>query len=189
MKKYIASPNAEVIGSAMQNLFITLGGNEIKPFVDQVLESYQVKTIENDQWYPHQLSLDIFKLIADNSSNSYDRLMALGTAYVETATFPPNVTDVFTGLTTLSQTYHLNIRNVPATEGYEVSQHIQNYIHVKDLNPFPHPTVYGFIRGIVKRFRRSSNSSLITPSIQQTLFNPHAPDEDGASYTIVLLDR
>ena len=183
MKKYVATVGAEVIGSAMQNFFVTIGGDGIKPYVEEVLDRYQVPVIQDDQWYPHQLSLDIFRLIADQHANPTEQLMALGLAYVETANFPPENNSVLSALSALTLTYYLNIRNVPQTEGYEVNLISPNHIQVKDLNPFPHPTVYGFIWGIAKRFRSSKD---ILPVIQQHFNNPDDPDSDGALYDIIL---
>lgn len=183
MKKYVATPGAEVIGSAMQNFFLSIGGDEIKPFVKEVLDRYQVKIIQNDQWYPHQLSLDIFRLITEKHSHPTQQLMALGMAYTETATFPPENNSILSALTSLSLTYRLNIRHVPQTEGYEVNLISPNHIQVKDLNPFPHPTVYGFIWGIAKRFR---NTKDILPVIQQHFMNPDDPDSNGAFYEIIV---
>jgi hypothetical protein len=183
VKKYVATVGAEVIGSAMQNFFVTIGGDEIKSFVEEVLDRYQVTAIQNDQWYPHQLSLDVFKLIADQQPRATEQLMALGLAYVETANFPPENNSVLSALTALRHTYYLNIRNVPQSEGYEVNLISPNHIQVKDLNPFPHPTVYGFIWGIAKRFRSTQDT---LPVMQQHFMNPDDPDADGALYDILL---
>jgi hypothetical protein len=183
MKKYVATPGAEVIGSAMQNFFVTIGGSEVKPFVEEVLANYQVKVIQNDQWYPHQLSLDIFRLIAEQHPQPTEQLMALGIAYTETATFPPENNSILSALTALALTYHLNIRHVPQAEGYEVTLLSSNHIQVRDLNPFPHPTVYGFIWGIAKRFRKTQD---ILPVMQQHFMNSDEPDSDGALYEIIL---
>lgn len=183
MKKYEATPGAEVIGSAMQNFFVTLGGDEIRPYVEEVLDRYEVTAIDNEGWYPHQLSLDIFRLIADQHPKPAEQLLALGLAYVETATFPPENNSVLSALSALSLTYHLNIRHVAQGEGYEVNLISPNHIQVKDHNPFPHPTVYGFIWGIAKRFR---NQSDILPVMHQVFMNPEDPDANGALYEIVL---
>jgi hypothetical protein len=143
MRKFIATSGAEVIGSAMQNLFVSVNQDEFSPLVDQVLINYGYKVIENDKWYPHQLSLDIFKLIESKQVNSSENLVALGMAYVETAIFPPEIIDVFSALSALSLTYNLNIRNIRQGEGYVVTKVSENHIQIKDLNPFPHDTVYG----------------------------------------------
>jgi hypothetical protein len=182
MQKYIATPGAEVIGSAMQNLFVSVDHREFLPFVEQTLVKYGINTIENDRWYPHQLSLDIFKLINDHHGNSLHNLVALGMAYVETATFPPEINNISSALNALSLTYHLNIRNVPGTEGYEVLQLSDKHIRINDLNPFPHDTVYGFIWGIAKRFRSLRDN---VPVIHRTFLNPEQPDDNGAVYDVI----
>lgn len=181
MRKYTASPRAEVIGSAMRNLFVSINHDEFQPLVEHVMAEYGVTTLKDDGWYPHQLSLDIFKLIETKKLNSTDNLVALGMAYVETATFPPEINNLFSALTALSLTYHLNIRNVPKNEGYEVKQISEKHIQIRDLNPFPHDTVYGFIWGICRRFRAEQD---VFPTLTRTFNNPDDPNSDGALYDI-----
>jgi hypothetical protein len=183
VKKFVATPNAVVIGSAMQNLFVSANNDEFMPLAQQVLAQYGVKTIDNDTWYPHQLSLDVFKLIEAQSQNSMQNLVALGMAYVETATFPPEIQDVFSALTALSLTYSLNIRNIAKGEGYRVEKISEKHIQIHDLNPFPHDTVYGFIWGIAKRFRTTHDTF---PSIKRTYFKSADPNADGALYDVTL---
>jgi hypothetical protein len=181
MRKYVATPGAEVIGSAMRNWFVSINRDEYLPVVQQVLEKYGLTELEDEKWYPHQLSLDVFRLIDERKTNSSSNLVALGLAYVETAIFPPQINNAVIGLMALGQTYHLNIRNVPKDEGYEVLQVGERQIQIKDFNPFPHDTVYGFIWGIAKRFRESTKDF---PIVERTYFNPADPDSDGAVYNV-----
>ncbi|MEO8607792.1 MAG: hypothetical protein ABI690_07930 [Chloroflexota bacterium] len=183
MRKYIATPQAEVIGSAMQNLFVSINRDEFLPLVEQTFTQYGVDNIQDKAWYPHQLTLDIFKLIEDAKLNSMDNLVSLGMAYVETATFPPQINSVYSALSALSQTYGLNIRNAADGEGYEVQQLSDQHIQIIDQNPFPHDTVYGFIWGIAKRFRANQDKF---PSITRTYLNPDDPNSDGAIYDVML---
>lgn len=181
MRKYIATPGAEVIGSAMTNLFTSMNADEFSSIVNAVLRSYGIAHIEPDQWYPHQLSLDIFKQIEDQRTNSMTNLVALGMAYVDTATFPPEINSIYSALMALSLTYHLNIRNVPNYEGYEVKQISDRHIQINDFNPFPHDTVYGFIWGIARRFKGNQQS---VPVVTRHYFNEGDPNSDGALYDV-----
>jgi hypothetical protein len=183
VKKYVATPQAEVIGSAMQNLFVSINRDEFLPLVEQTFTDYGVDYIKDKAWYPHQLTLDIFKLIEDKKLNSMDNLVSLGMAYVETAKFPPEINNVYSALTALGQTYSLNIRNIANGEGYQVKRLSDNHIQIIDQNPFPHDTVYGFIWGIAKRFNTDPNSF---PSITRTFLNPDDPNSDGAIYDVKL---
>lgn len=183
MKKYVATPQAEVIGSAMQNLFVSIKRDEFLPLVEQTLQEYGVDYIQDKVWYPHQLTLDIFRLIEEAKLNSIENLVSLGVAYVETATFPPEINSVYTALSALSQTYALNIRNAADGEGYEINRISERHIQIIDRNPFPHDTVYGFIWGIAKRFRTHQDKF---PSINRTFLNPDDPNADGAIYDVML---
>jgi hypothetical protein len=42
VKKYVATPQAEVIGSAMQNLFVSINRDEFLPLVEQTFTRYGV---------------------------------------------------------------------------------------------------------------------------------------------------
>ncbi|MEP7286154.1 MAG: hypothetical protein ABI947_10345 [Chloroflexota bacterium] len=183
MRKYVATPGAEVIGIAMNNWFVSINRDEFLPLVKQTLDQYSIHKLEDDKWYPHQISLDIFRLIDAQKTSAADSLVALGMAYVETAVFPPEINSTLSGLMALSLTYHLNIRNVPKTEGYEVSQISDKHIQIKDENPFPHDTVYGFVWGIAKRFKTSKDGFAL---IKRTFCNPDDPDADGAIYDVTL---
>ena len=167
----------------MQNLFVSIKRDEFLPLVLETFALHGIDDIEDKTWYPHQLTLDIFKLIEDKKLNSMDNLVSLGMAYVETAKFPPEINNVFSALTALSQTYNLNIRNVAPGEGYQVKQLSDHHIQIIDQNPFPHDTVYGFIWGIAKRFNTDTNNF---PTITRTFLNPADPNSDGAIYDVKL---
>ena len=180
MQKYVASPNAEVIGSAMNNFFVSLNKDMFMPIVEQTLSEYGITEIKDDEWYPHQVSLHVFKRILDTDNNASENLVALGLAYVETAAFPPEIDTIATAMHALKQTYHLNIRNVPKTEGYEVIEVSPKHIQVVDENPFPHDTVYGFIWGVARRFREGNEAATVT----RKYINELNPDDNGAIYDV-----
>jgi|GEM_PF-4738399 len=183
MKKYIATLGAEVIGSAMNNWFVSENRDVFFPIVQKILDLYGIDMLQDDQWYLHQISLDIFKLINAQNADFHNNLTELGIAYVETARFPYQINNTRSALMALPTIYHLNIRNIPQTEGYQVSQLTNGHLQIKDLNPFPHDTVYGFIWGITKRFRASKD---VVPYIKCTFLNPDDPDSDGAIYDVEL---
>jgi hypothetical protein len=182
MKKYIATPGAEVIGSAMNNWFISVNRDDIYPVVQKTLHEHGIRTLEEDQWYPHQLSLDIFHLICVQNADPGTNLFMLGVAYVDTARFPYEIVDARSVLMSLQTTYHLNIRNIPQAEGYQTNQLPNGHLQIMDLNPFPHDTVFGLIWGITRRFRITEENA----TIQRTFLNLHDPDSDGAIYDITL---
>lgn len=181
MRKYIATPGSEGLGSAMRNFFVSLTNDETLPLVQQVFAKYGVEELHDDQWYPVQLTMDVFRLVEDKKTNASTNLVALGMAYVDTVTFPPEVNTVLFGLTALQQTYHLNVRYAPDTEGYVVHQISDNHLQIEDHTPFPHDTVFGFIWGIARRFRPSKDSF---PMVDRSVFNPDDPDSDGALYNV-----
>jgi hypothetical protein len=183
MRKYIASGGAEVIGSAMKNWFVGLNRDEYMPLIKPTLRRYGILDVRDDRWYPHQYSLDVFKIIAESGTNPAAHLVSLGMAYVETATFPPEINDTSSALLLLPQIYHLNIRNIPEHEGYEVALVAENHIQIRDRNPFPHDTVYGFIWGIARRFRAREDNFA---TLKRTFFNPADPDSDGALYDVMV---
>ena len=182
MKKYVASPNAEVIGVAMHNFFVSLNKDEFLSSVQQTFDTYGIDEIDDDAWYLHQISLDVFKQIDEQKFNASTNLVALGKAYVATALFPPEITTIKDGLVLLGQIYHLNIRNAPPNEGYEINVLSDNHIQIHDKNPFPHDTVYGFIWGICQRFCKPNEQFVV----HRTFLNTANPDDDGAVYDVTI---
>jgi len=180
MKKYVASPGAEVIGVAMHNFFVSINKHQFEEIVQVKLSNAGIDRIDDDAWYSHQLVLDIFKQIQSDTLSQ--NLVALGMGYVETALFPPEVDNIQSGLILLADTYHLNIRNAPAEEGYQAEVISDKHIRIADKNPFPHDTVYGFIWGICKRFAKPNEVF----EVHREYEVEDAPDNGGATYDIIL---
>lgn len=183
MKKFVATSDAEVIGSAMHNFFVSLNQEMFSSIVKDTLAEHGIVQIQNEHWYPLQISLDVFKRIDEAGLNASENLVALGLAYVETATFPSEINTVSTALSTLPLTYHLNIRNVPQDEGYEILDVSPTHIQVVDHNPFPHDVVYGFIWGIARRFGQATG---MRATVHRTFINKENPNQDGAFYDVQL---
>lgn len=179
MRKYKATPGALIIGSAMRNFFVSLNQDDFITIVEKKLTKAGIAQLDNDEWYPHQISLDIFNEIAQNV-NATQNLVALGMAYVKTATFPPEADTIEKALMLLHQVYQLNVKNISEREGYEIQRVSNDHIRVIDLNPFPHDTVYGFIWGIANRFKEVNTH----PTVVRTYKNEADPDSDGAVYDI-----
>ncbi len=179
MEKYKATPGSEVIGSAMHNFFISLNREEFADVVEAAMSAAGIEDFKDDEWYSFQLTLDIFKEISQGRKISQN-LVALGLAYVETATFPPEAQTIEDAILLLPQVYHINIRNIPEYEGYEVVRVDDHHIRVFDNNPFPHDTVYGFVWGIANRFKEGRMDATVV----RTYNNPDDPDSDGAVYDI-----
>ena len=179
MQKYKATPGSEVIGSAMHNFFISLNREEFESIVAGAMQDAGITEFRDDEWYSFQLTLDIFKEISQGGKLSQN-LVALGLAYVETATFPPEANTIEAALMLLPVVYHVNIRNIPENEDYEVVRVADNHIRVIDYNPFPHDTVYGFVWGISNRFKGET----IGATVVRTYNNEADPDSDGAVYDI-----
>ncbi|NDJ75313.1 MAG: hypothetical protein GYB65_03560 [Chloroflexi bacterium] len=178
MQKYIAHPETEVHGQAMLHFFVSINREEFLPAVEDILAENGVGKIEEDQWYPMQLWLDIFQRIAENS-NSMSNLVALGMSAIETGTLPPDIDSIVSAMNLLNAIYGLNLRNFPDDEGYEVSEVGKRHVRVKDRTPFPHDVVYGYIYGLSKQFGNAE-----TFTVRRTYLNEADPDSDGAVYDI-----
>lgn len=180
MEKYIATPNSEIIGATMQNFFVSQHTQPFDHVVREILNVYGIDKFNEDEWYPVELALELFKAIEMRTNKQ--NLVALGVAYVDTALFPPEVNSIESGLTLLANTYDINCRNVAKDEGYTTKIIDTDHIQVEDYNPFPHDVVYGFIWGLCRRFKEKGEHF----SVHREYMSPENPDSRGAIYNIYI---
>lgn len=164
----------------MQNFFVSQHTQPFDHVVREILNLYGIDTFNEDEWYPVELALELFKAIEMRTNKQ--NLIALGMAYVETALFPPEIDSIESGLTLLANTYDINCRNVAENEGYVTKVIDDHHIQVKDLNPFPHDVVYGFIWGLCRRFKEEGEHF----TVHREYLNEEKPDSAGAIYNIYI---
>lgn len=179
MPKYLASPGAEIIGSAMRALLARLNQDRFMPVISDVLASYNVRPIQDEIWYPFQALLDVFKRIAGEQRSDHN-LIDVGLDYTERTLVSPETRSVLDGLRNLHLSYRTSLRHITEDEGYQITEIGERHIQVNDHTPFPHDMIYGFIWGVARRFRAGASPCLIW----RRYVNAATPDLDGACYDV-----
>lgn len=152
--KYIAqpfvagTPQAEVIGQVVLAFAENLEADVIQP----LLPKHGLDNIDPEKWYPHQSWMNLLKELSEMPGGQ-SALVAFGKKVVETAAMPPELDSIPKVLAALQAIHHLNLRNIPADEGYWLEEKGENIIHVYHNTPNPLDSIYGFIWGLAQRFR------------------------------------
>ncbi|MEM6282454.1 MAG: hypothetical protein AAF787_09705 [Chloroflexota bacterium] len=183
MKKHTATPGSEIRGDVMFNMYLSRAYQEsdvVRNTVAEILDKYGIEQIDENTWYPTQITLDVFQQIQSDQTEATFNLVSLGAAYVETAALPPEIDSISRALTTLGLTYDINVRNAAPGEGYEVEQIDPRHIRVRDNNPFPHDVVYGFIWGLAQRFCPEGAYAVVVREYE----DEQHPDAAGATYHV-----
>jgi len=154
MTQYIATPfvagtpEAIVLGQVVQAFAENLEADVVRP----LLPKYGLDNIDPEKWYPHQSWMNVLRDLSEMPGGS-NALVALGKKVVETAVMPPEIDSIPKILNALHAIHHLNLRNVPAEEGYTIEVVSEQVYRVIHNTPNPRDAIYGFIWGLAQRFR------------------------------------
>lgn len=150
-KPYVAgTPEATVSGQAM----IAFSSNLQAELIDPILKNHGLEHIDENQWYPHQLWMDVLKEVEDTlGGNANSVFIAFGKRVVETAVMPDTMQTVDDALNALHAIHHANLRDIPEDEGYFVEKLGEGNYIVYHNTPNPDTAIYGFLWGMVVRFK------------------------------------
>lgn len=176
-KPYVAgSPDAEVIGQVVLAFAENLEAEHIKP----LLPKHGFENIDPEKWYPHQWWLNVLKDLTDSmGGGASSAFVAFGRKVVETAVMPPEINSIPTALNALHAIHHLNLRNIPDEEGYVVKPMGANFYHVYQNTPNPDDAIYGFLWGMVARFKGPGEIFVV-----RKIENPAPFDTPGTLFEI-----
>ncbi len=148
---YVAgTPEAEVRGETMIAFSENLEAEAMQP----ILEQYGAANIQPDQWYSHQLWMDILKALETHlGNNASQAFVAFGRKVVETAAMPDAIQSIPDALNALHAIHHVNLRNVPQEEGYAIAELGEKHYVVYHNTPNPEDAIYGFLWGMAARFK------------------------------------
>lgn len=182
MAKYVAepyvagSPEALVIGQTMHAFLDNVQVDVIQP----ILQRHNATEIKADEWYPHQLWMDILKDIEEAlGGRSQSAFVAFGRQVVENAVMPPEMKTIPDALNALHAIHHLNLKNVPEDEGYFVEKIDEKHYHVYENTPNPSDAIYGFIWGICARFKRDGEAFTV-----KVIDNPKPDEQPGVLFDV-----
>lgn len=169
MSRYVAtpyvagSPEAEVLGQTMIAFLENINADEMQP----IMARHGLTEIDPEQWYLHQLWMDILKSIEESNENAMMTFVAIGKEVVRTAVMPDSIQTVPDALNALHPIHHANLRNIPEDEGYSIEVVADNHYIVYHNTPNPDYAIYGFLWGLVQRFRKG-NADFTVEQIENT---------------------
>jgi len=182
MAKYVAkpfvagSPDAMVIGQTMQAFLENVEADVIEP----ILKEQGVTEIKVDEWYPHQLWMDILRAI-DNKlgTGANSAFVAFGRKVVQKAVMPPEMNTIPAALEALHAIHHMNLQNIPEDEGYITEKVDDNHYLIYENTPNPSETIYGFIWGICARFKQPGEQFTV-----RIIDNPNPKEKPGTLFDV-----
>ncbi len=171
-----ASPDAMVIGQAVQAFAENIQADVIKP----ILPKHGFEEIDPEKWYPHQAWMDVLKEVNDTLGGSASQVfIAFGKQVVESAVMPPEIKSIPDVLDALHAIHHLNLQNVPDDEGYAIEKIKEQHYNVYENTPNPSDTIYGFIWGLVARFRKKGENFVV-----RVIPNPKPDTQPGTVFEV-----
>lgn len=151
-KPFVAgTPEAIVIGQTMLAFLENIQVDSLRP----ILEKHNALDIDPEQWYPHQIWMDILKDVQIDlgEGEASVTFVAFGRKVVETAVMPPELKTIPDVLHALHAIHHANLRNIPEEEGYIVVEKGPKHYIVYHNTPNPDDVIYGFLWGLAARFK------------------------------------
>ncbi len=141
-------PAPSGLTASLVNSFL-LGLAHAEQLVQKILRDHGVDRIESGHWYPAAWAIGIYYSIEQQIGRS--ALIAVGRRMIETAAFPPGITDVRTVLQSLDAAYKLNARG-PDT-GNIICELEDDHSAVLEWDTWgPCALNIGIIEGVCSRF-------------------------------------
>lgn len=181
-EKYVAPEGSNIIGLAIKAVVNSILFDQIEPFFVKAMAryGYESNEIDDQQWYPLQMLLDMYKEIAGTAGGS-TLLVSVGTKVIENALLPAEIDSIGKCVTLLRDISDLNLQNVSADLNYQDIHIEPQRITFVDNTVFPHDLIYGYVFGLSRRFKAPGTH----PVVHRTYLNPDNPDLAGASYEIL----
>lgn len=149
-KPFVAgTPQAEVIGQTVLAFSQNLESDMVAP----LLPKHGLGEINPEAWYPHQAWMNVLKELSETPGGS-SALVAFGKSVVQTAMMPPEIDTIPKMLDMLHTIHHMNLRNIPADEGYTIEHVSDRHYIVYENTPNPEDAIYGFLWGLAARFKQ-----------------------------------
>jgi hypothetical protein len=134
-------------GAALQ-AFVQ-GLEQSQSVVQKILGEHGLKAIDPSRWYDLNTARSIYDAVGKHVGPR--TLRGIGLKMIETASLPPNVTDVSSVLATLDAAYNLNVRG-PEIGNIRCTFDGDRNAAVEFTTPFPCSLSSGIIQGCVKKY-------------------------------------
>lgn len=177
MKKYVTNPDTLILGQSIQAVFNSINFDEMESIFAATMKKYHYDdtTIDPTAWYPLQMVLDFY-----HDLTSGEDLVSVGVKIFDAAQTPPEIDSISKAIELLIAIHNLNLKNIPAEDGYKDLVIEDRHVRFTEVTSFPHDLFYGYIYSICRRFKPVGADV----RIQRTYLNPDDPNSDGAVYDI-----
>lgn len=167
-------PEAYVSGRFVKSFSLCLKKDELEPY----LERHGLTDIDEEQWYPMQVWMDVFNDIHINDTEAMFDFVSIGLAIAEITDWSPewehwSLTDMFLNLDTIYREAHQGDAG-----GYTVEVHEPNYVCIIAHVPYPDDFVYGILYGFARRLTPAETTFTVR-------YDEEAPRHDHGSETTV----
>jgi hypothetical protein len=134
-------------GAALQAFIRGLASSET--LVQQILQAHDLTDIAADVWYDLNLARSIYYTVGKQIGER--SLFGVGLRMIDSATFPPGITDVRAVLASLDHAYHMNVRG-PAIGSITAEFEDDCSAIVTFATPFPCALSRGITQGCCRKF-------------------------------------
>ena len=143
-----SSPQVEVSGETVRAIVAGMGSYAARAL--KMLAQHGMGELREDQWYPQQAWLDVFRDIAGSLGPS--TLYRIGMKIPDTARFPPDLSCLHQALASIDAAYHLNHR------GGEIGCYAYTATGARSgrmvcANPYPSDFDRGIIQAMANHFQ------------------------------------
>jgi hypothetical protein len=153
VKKYIAAPGADVIGSQILVTVDALGAFKNTGY--RYLEECGLSDIKLDQWYSQQSYCDLLETIETKTGKA--TLVVVGTNVAAAAKVHFDIDTVEKWMASAAQVYQRNHRNVPKNKGWAYKMTGPSSAILTCNEPYPDSFIRGLADGFVRRFQKDPN--------------------------------
>lgn len=137
----------QYLGAALQSFVRGLSHSEA--LIREILAAHGLVAIDADEWYDLNTARSIYYTVGQQIGER--SLYTVGLAMIDSAQFPPGITDIRSVLDSLDHAYHMNARG-PAIGHILCDFEDEHTALVTFATPFPCSLSRGVIHGCCRRF-------------------------------------
>jgi hypothetical protein len=141
------SYEGEILGACLQSTVLALGGSQV--VLQQMMKVHGLTAIDPDKWYNLNMALSMFQTVGQQVGEA--TLQTIGIKMLDTAAWPPEVTDVRSMLLSMDAAYKLNFRG-PKIGDCVVTFDDDHSATMVLTSVTPCPLARGVVQAGIKRF-------------------------------------
>lgn len=153
-----SSVDAQAQGVVFAPYLQILQGSEL----DALVEKYGLDKIEPESFYPQAHVCEMQSEMAEKMGLFSGELVAIGKESVPSIGFPPEIQTMQAAFEMLHSIYQAIHQNIPAEEGWVYESVDENAFRVVFNAPYEEFAAYGYVWGIVEKFRNVQDDYEVT---------------------------